>query len=101
MIVLPASRMINLEFLKEAMSKREVRLADEEEIKSLFPDCETGATPPFGNLYNIPVYISLALTSDHSIVFNAGSHTDAIKMSCGDFKRLVNPRVALFSERIH
>lgn len=101
MIVLPASRKINLDYLKNAMGKKDIELADEAEFVNLFPDCELGAMPPFGNLYKIPVYVALRLSEDDEIIFNAGTHSDAIKMSFKDFKRLVDPRIAYFSEPLH
>lgn len=101
MVVLPASRRINFQTLKSAMSATNVELASEEEFESMFPDCEPGAMPPFGNLYDMPVYVAKALTEDEEIVFNAGTHTDAIKMSYRDLERLVKPVVADFSERIN
>lgn len=101
MIVLPASRKINLDYLKNAMGKKDIGLADEAEFKNLFPDCELGAMPPFGNLYKIPVYVALSLSEDDEIIFNAGTHSDAIKMSFKDFKRLVDPTIAYISEPLH
>jgi Ala-tRNA(Pro) deacylase len=93
MLVLPAPHHINFERLREAMSADQVELATEAEFQRLFPDCEIGAMPAFGNLYGLPVYVARPLTRDEEIVFNAGSHMDAIRMKYADFKRLVNPRV--------
>lgn len=100
MVVLPASRKINFEALKSAMSAKDVVLADEDELESMFPDCELGAMPPFGNLYDMPVYVANALAEDDEIVFNAGTHTDVIRMKYKDMERLVKPVVADFSDRI-
>src|ERR1035438_213976 len=66
-------------------------LASEREFKQHFPDCETGAMPPFGNLYGIPVYVDETLTEDDEIAFNAGSHYELIRMAYTDFDRLVRP----------
>jgi Ala-tRNA(Pro) deacylase len=96
--VLPAPRRIDLGQLKKAVGARELRLATEAEFKSLFPDCETGAMPPFGNLYGLPVWADESLKDDAEIVFNAGSHTDTVRMSYKDFERLVAPTVANFAE---
>ncbi len=101
MVVLPASRKINFEALKNVMSKSRIELAEEDEFANMFPDCELGAMPPFGNLYNMPVYVAKALSEDEEIVFNAGTHTDVIKMSYEDLERLVKPVVADFSEQMN
>ncbi|MEQ9619887.1 MAG: YbaK/EbsC family protein [Deltaproteobacteria bacterium] len=101
MAVLPASRKINLEALKDVMSAKHVELAKEEEFGKMFPDCEVGAMPPFGNLYDLPIYVAKALSEDEEIVFNAGTHTDAIKMSYQDLERLVKPVIADFSEQMN
>lgn len=98
MAVLPATHRINFNLLKEVMAKREIRLADEREFKDLFLDCEVGAMPPFGNLYKLPVYVASALSEDKEIAFNAGTHIDLIRMGYSDFKKLVKPIVANFSE---
>ena len=74
-----------------------MKLASETEFKYLFPDCEIGAMPPFGNLYNMDVLVAEVLTEDKQIVFNAGTHTELIKMSYEDFDRLVQPKVLKFS----
>ena len=97
MAVLPASRKIDVGQMKEHIGIEGLRLAFENEFSDLFPDCELGAMPPFGNLYGMPVYSASALSEDEEIVFNAGTHTDAIKMSYEDYERLVNPTVFHFS----
>jgi Ala-tRNA(Pro) deacylase len=68
-------------------------LASEDDFERLCPDCEVGAAPPFGNLYDVPVYASTSLAADEQITFNAGTHSDAVRMLYGDFERLVKPRV--------
>jgi Ala-tRNA(Pro) deacylase len=97
MAVLPASFQVDLEALRRDTGVREAVLASESEFKRHFPDCETGAMPPFGNLYGIPVYVDESLTLDHEIAFNAGSHYELIKMAYTDFERLVKPEVMQFS----
>lgn len=97
MAVLPASFQVDFELLKEATGARRVELADEEEFKYLFPQCEVGAMPPFGNLYDMDVYVAESLTEDREIAFNAGSHTELIRMAYIDFERLVQPKVLTFS----
>jgi len=97
MAVLPASFQVDLEALRKATGVREAELANEHDFKRHFPDCETGAMPPFGNLYGIPVYVDETLTEDKEIVFNAGSHYELIKLAYKDFERLVKPEVMAFS----
>jgi Ala-tRNA(Pro) deacylase len=93
MAVLPAPYRIDLERAATVLGKPDVVLATEEEFKGLFPQCEPGAMPPFGNLYNIPVYADQTLTRDQHIVFNAGTHTQTVRMTYDDFARLVRPKV--------
>jgi len=93
MAVIPAPHKIDFERFKVATGIKEVMLASEKEFQNLFPDCEVGAMPPFGNLYGLPVYVAQPLKEDKEIVFNAGSHTEAIRMQNADFERLVNPTV--------
>ncbi len=97
MAVLPASFQVDLLALKKAVGVEDAELASEREFKKHFPDCETGAMPPFGNLYSIPVYVDFTLTYDKEIVFNAGSHYELIRMSYTDFDKLVKPTVLAFS----
>lgn len=97
MAVLPASYQVDLEALRRATGVREAELASEHEFKRHFADCETGAMPPFGNLYGIPVYVDETLTLDREIAFNAGSHYELIKLAYADFARLVKPEVMEFS----
>jgi len=101
MAVLPASRKINFGYLEEQIAAKGLLLAEEDEIKNLFPDCEVGAMPPFGNFYDMPVYAASALSEDEEIVFNAGTHTDAIRMGYNDYIRLVDPNVVNFSDPVN
>ncbi len=94
MAVLPASRKVSFDLLREAAGAEGVQLAGERAFGDLFPGCEVGAMPPFGNLYNMDVYVSKLLTEDEEIAFNAGSHTELIRLSYKDFARLVKPKVA-------
>jgi len=91
MIVVPASEHLRLAHLKEALGADGVELAGEYEFKERFPDCETGAMPPFGNLYDMSVFVSATLREDDEIAFNAGSHSELIRMAYADFERLVKP----------
>jgi Ala-tRNA(Pro) deacylase len=83
--------------LKAAAGTENVRMAGEDEFKNLFPGCEVGAMPPFGNLYGMEVYVEKSLARDEVICFNAGSHTELFRMAYKDFERLVNPKLARFS----
>jgi Ala-tRNA(Pro) deacylase len=96
MLVMPASYRIDFPKLKSVLKAKEARLAKEEEFSGLFPDCDTGAMPPFGNIYDVPVYVDRSLTEDPEIVFQAGSHRDTMKIAYKDYARLVNPTVAEF-----
>ncbi len=95
--VLPANQRVSLPELREAAGGATARFASEDEFKDLFPDCEVGAMPPFGNLYGMDVFLATPLTEDEEIAFNAGSHSELIKMLFRDFERLVQPTVANFS----
>ena len=94
MAVLPASRKVDFERLKAAARSDNVELAGEQAFRDMFPGCEVGAMPPFGNLYDMDVYVSRALAEDEEIAFNAGSHTELIQIAYKDFERLVKPKVA-------
>jgi Ala-tRNA(Pro) deacylase len=96
MVVLPASRRLVLHDLREMLGIDQVRLATEAEFKDTFPDCELGAMPPFGNLYDMPVYVAASLTDETEIAFNAGTHSEVIKLAYEDFEQLVNPTVIDF-----
>jgi len=97
MAVVPASHQVNLESLKDAASASNIELASEQEFKGMFPDCEAGAMPPFGNLYGMSVFVSEALAEDEAIVFNAGTHTELVGLAYRDFERLVKPKLGGFS----
>lgn len=92
MAVLPASRQIDFDYMKKEIGAPNVELAREDEFKDLFPGCEVGAMPPFGNLYGIEVYTDQSLNEDEEIAFNAGSHTELVKVPYAEYKRLVKPR---------
>jgi len=97
MAVLPASYKVDFDLLKEVAEAGKVELAGEQEFKDMFPECEVGAMPPFGNLYEMEVFVAESLAEDEEIAFNAGSHTELIKMSYKDFESLVKPKVLKFS----
>ena len=93
MIVMPAAYRVDLTRLSRAMGGRLAELAEETEFKDAFPDCEVGAMPPFGNLYGMPVFVDSRLASQHEIAFNAGTHTDAVRMPYKEFERLAQPEL--------
>lgn len=93
MAVLPASCKINLDLLKNALNASLIEISSEKEFSTLFPDCEVGAMPPFGNLYGMDVYVAEKLSQDEEIAFNAGSHRELIKLAYRDFEKLVKPTV--------
>jgi len=97
MAVLPASYRVDLERLKKAAGAKKIELLTEKDFKDMFPECEVGAMPPFGNLYGMEVYVATSLTEDDEIAFNAGSHTELIRVAYKDFERLVKPKVLEFS----
>ena len=97
MVVLPADHRLDLHLLKEVVNAKHLHLSHEEDLKLLFPDCELGAMPPFGNLYALQVYVDKALADDDEIVFNACTHTTSIRLKMKDFMRLVSPTVAPIS----
>jgi Ala-tRNA(Pro) deacylase len=97
MAVLPASKRLNLTLLKQVAGAEEIKLAAEKDFKDMFPDCDLGAMPPFGNLYDLDVFAAGSLGETDEIAFNAGTHTELIKMSYQDFERIVQPRIARFS----
>jgi len=94
MAVLPASSKLNLKRLREASGARKVELAEEREFQDRFIGCALGAMPPFGNLYDMPVYVDQSLSRDEKIAFNACSHTELVQLSYKDFERLVKPKIA-------
>lgn len=98
MVVLPATRLISIAHFCRILPAKEVELAPEEEFKDRFPDCEVGALPPFGNLYDMEVHAAKSLAEEDQIAFNAGTHSELIRMDYVDYQRLVNPRILEFAE---
>ncbi len=97
MAVLPASYQIDFEMLRTAFGTNKVTLASEMEFMNFFPDCEIGAMPPFGNLYDMQVFVAESLTTNREIAFNAGNHTEIIKLGFEDYLKLVQPNIFKFS----
>ena len=97
MCVLPAPYKIDMDTLKSRLSAKKLQLAQEKELARLFPDCDLGAEPPFGNLYNLPTIMDKVMESDEQILFQAGTHDKAIRISMVDYKKLVEPKIFSFS----
>lgn len=93
MAVLPASYKLDFDKLKDAAGTRDALLASEEDFADMFPGCEVGAMPPFGNLYGMKTYVAEELAEDEEIVFNAGNHMELLRLSYADFEQLVKPLV--------
>ncbi len=96
MMVLPANLLLDIKKVKKILKSKSVRLAKETEIEKYFPDCEIGAMPPFGNLYDLTVYIDKSLTENEKIVFRAGDYTHTIAINYEDLARLIEPRIEEF-----
>jgi Ala-tRNA(Pro) deacylase len=97
MAVLPASYHVDLSLLKAAAGGKKIVLATETDFRDKFPGCEVGAMPPFGQLYDMPVFVDESLTRNKKIAFNAGTHYELIQLSYEDFETLVQPKVANFA----
>jgi len=93
MTVLPASCHVDFERLQNAVGVSQAELASERAFRDLFPDCDVGAMPPFGNLYGLEVLVAESLAEDEEIAFNAGTHTELMRLAYKDFDRLVQPRI--------
>ena len=97
MLVLPASYRVDTKKVKKVLKCKRLGIAKEKDFEEVFPDCEVGAMPPFGNLYNLQVWADQVLAGDEYIVFQAGSHVETLKIKYSDYVRLVNPKVGDFS----
>ncbi len=93
MVVLPSTHDVDFEAIKDKFSAENVELATETEFENMFPDCELGAMPPFGNLFDMDTYVAEVLTEDKEIAFNAGTHKEVVKMDYKDFEDLVKPEI--------
>lgn len=98
MMVLPAAYQIDMKNLSQALQGAAIELASEEEFFKWFPDCEVGAMPPFGNLYDMKVYVAERLTENEEIVFNAGTHSEVVQMPYEDYEKLVQPTMVVLDE---
>lgn len=97
MAVLRAPDKVDLKRLRDAAGAKNAEFASETQFQGLFPGVDVGAMPPFGNLYDMPVYVEESLTHDRRIAFNAGSHSELMQLAYEDFARLVTPKVARFA----
>jgi Ala-tRNA(Pro) deacylase len=93
MLAVPASRLVDFQELRTALGLAQARLATEDEILKLFPDCELGAMPPIGSPYGLALYVDTSLAAEPSICFNAGTHRDVIHMSTAEFRRIAAPTI--------
>jgi Ala-tRNA(Pro) deacylase len=100
MAVLPAPYRMNIDLVRNLVGAKKARLAKEEEFAELFPDCATGAMPPFGNLYDVPVYVDRSMAEAPDIIFRVGTHRETMKIAYVDFVRLVQPVMGDFSWQI-
>lgn len=96
--VIPGSRKISLDMVRANLGAKKARLATEDEFIARFPSCEIGAMPPFGNLFGLKVYVDPALEQDEYIYFNAGNHTQTVRLKYADFAWLAKPQVARLVE---
>jgi Ala-tRNA(Pro) deacylase len=99
MAVVPANHHVDTQLLKKATGAKEVNVASEAEFADKFPDCEAGAMPPFGNLYNMEVFVDERLSQEKQIAFNAGSHRELIQLSWADYQSLVQPQIVRLTRR--
>jgi Ala-tRNA(Pro) deacylase len=100
MAVVPANHHVDTQLLKKASSCKVIEVASESEFADRFPDCEAGAMPPFGNLYDMDVFVDERLSNDKQIAFNAGSHRELIQMAWHDYELLVKPRIVRLTRNV-
>ncbi|MCR4406844.1 MAG: YbaK/EbsC family protein [Anaerolineae bacterium] len=100
MLVIPTAYRLDFAQVRALLGVKKVSLAKEKEFADLFPDCATGAMPPFGNLYGVPVYVDQALAEEENIVFRVGTHQHTMKLAYADFARLAQPTVGRFAEHL-
>ena len=100
MCALPACHRIDLGALREQLNAGDVKLADEQKLGELFPDCELGAEPPIGRMYNLPTIMDESLTADSRVMFQAGTHTDSVSMSLAEYRRVAQPEMGYFCRHL-
>ena len=101
MLVLPASYNVKMDRVRKVVGEKKCRLATEDEMSELFPDCELGAMPPFGKEYGLDVYVDQHLAEDDEIVFESGHHDEAVRITWADYQRIEQPKTADFAEHLH
>jgi Ala-tRNA(Pro) deacylase len=97
MLALPANLRVNFAKAVESLGGKQVRLALEDEFAAAFPDCDLGAMPPFGNLYDLETIVDRQLAGAETLVFNAGTHEDTVHLNYADYERLVHPKIVTFA----
>ena len=100
MCALPASYRVDLDELRAQLQANDVKIADEAKLSEMFPDCELGAAPPIGRLYGMPTIMDESLFADEKVMFQAGTHCDAVTMSLADYRRVAMPEVAYFGRHV-
>ncbi|HSU68201.1 MAG TPA: YbaK/EbsC family protein, partial [Tepidisphaeraceae bacterium] len=100
MCALPASHRIDMSALREQLEAEDVKIADEQKLRELFPDCELGAEPPIGRLYNMPTLMDESLVADAHVTFQAGTHCQAITMSLAEYRRVAQPEMGYFGRHL-
>ena len=100
MCALPASHKIDLDALRDQLQAKEVALADEAKLAELFPGCELGAEPPIGRLWGMTTLMDESLTADDRVLFQAGTHTDAVTMTLAEYRRVAQPEIAYFGRHL-
>jgi len=97
MCVVPSAYRLNMTQVQHMLGSSKARIAQEHEFSDCFPDCAPGAMPPFGNLYDLPVYVDRALAEQEAMVFRIGTHQHSMKVAYSDFARLAKPSVGEFA----
>ncbi len=93
MLVLPAHLKLNSKKVRSALHIRGFRFATEDEVKTQTKGVERGGVPPFGDLFDMPVYVDKTLLSNEKIIFNAGDRSVSVAMLCADYVRIVEPQL--------
>ncbi|OUR96285.1 hypothetical protein A9Q84_07970 [Halobacteriovorax marinus] len=96
-VILPSDELVHLGTLKDELETGQVKMLRESDLEEYFNDCEVGATPPFGGLYNMPIYLSSHFQKDQEMYFNGGTHTDLVRMPYQEFLIVEHPTIANFS----
>lgn len=100
MCLLPATHLLDLKKFKEAIKATDVTLATEGDLAKLFPEYDIGAEPPFGQLFNLDVYADKSFDPNATVIFNAGTHTDTVRLKYSDYLRAAKPKIGDFGKHI-